>query len=174
MIASQTQSLIEDIKNCINQCSNYVDENNIFGDYQWTQTIKAFLGRLGSTKGYRICASGAEESFESEWLYDLVWFKENEKGYLIEVPLVVESEWKQNLKDIKFDFEKLLVSKSPLKLMICNCKESTKASTLNYFQESINACPFVNTEEKFLIAILDLVGSDANGFTFHQLSKTIS
>ena len=167
----KNENLIQELQQCIIDCSNNIESNKILGDYEWTRQIKSFIGRLGISKGYKVCASSHEQDFENEWLYDLVWYKENDTGFLIDVPLVVESEWKQNLKDIKFDFEKLLLANSGLKLMICNSKEKHKQSILNYFQEAIEFCPFIQISDEYLVAILDLIGSDADKFTFHVFKK---
>lgn len=166
--------LIQDLKDCIIKCSEHISSNHLFGDKRWTDSIKDFIGRLGEDKGFKICASTDDKLYDSEWLYDLVWYKENEEGFIIEVPLVVESEWKKDLiKDIKFDFEKLLLAKSQLKLMICNCEEDDQESYISYFQKAINICPMVIEGEEFLIAILNLVSGDADEFSFHLLTKTV-
>jgi len=83
--------------------------------------IKKLLGDLGKRLGYKVCASTWDKKYNSEWLYDLVWYRENDEEYLVEVPLVVECEWGTNTKKhIKFDFEKLLLAKAGIKLMICS------------------------------------------------------
>lgn len=145
---------------------------NVFGEEKWTEEIKNSLGELGRDNNFSICASTLDKDYECEWLYDLVWYKENENGYLIDVPLVVESEWKTDLiKDIKFDFEKLLLAKSRVKLMICGCNEKKMGSYLEYFQAAIDVCPLVDDRDNFLIAIVRMVGIDATGIDFYELSK---
>lgn len=155
----------------IQNCCKLIEESNNFKDSNWTETIKIELAKLGEKKGYETCTSTKGKEYEKEWLYDLVWYKENEQRYLIEVPLVVESEWKKDLKSIKFDFEKLLLAKSPTKLMICQANENDQKIFLDYFQEAINVCPFATKNEEYLISILKLVGNDADGFTFWMFQK---
>jgi hypothetical protein len=65
-----------------------------------------------------VCASGFEGKFEPEWLYDLIWYKNNSEVRLETVPLVLESEWAYDYYDIRFDFEKLLLANAPLKVMV--------------------------------------------------------
>jgi hypothetical protein len=82
---------------------------------EWTINLKEEIGKLGIQYGYSVRASG----FDKEWLYDIVWCKKDINGSLTSVSLVVESEWKRSLIEISYDFEKLLLSNSPIKLMIC-------------------------------------------------------
>ncbi|WP_153796431.1 hypothetical protein [Foetidibacter luteolus] len=113
------QSLINEIEQTLIQTNQQLIKNEVFGNTPWTREMKKALGNLGKSRGFKICAACKDEDFETEWLYDLIWYKENLKGNLIEVPLAVESEWSMGWKHIKFDFEKLLVANATLKLMIC-------------------------------------------------------
>jgi hypothetical protein len=88
------------------------------GDTAWTQKIKEVIGDIGIHHDYVVCASGFPEKFDGEWLFDLIWYKNNENGRLDNVPLVMESEWLKSYSDIRFDFEKLLVANSPIKVMV--------------------------------------------------------
>src|SRR5436190_1674783 len=88
------------------------------GDREWTTAIKRSLISLGHSKGYSVCAAGFPEECEREWLYDLVWYRNEPKDHLREIGLIVESEWSRYPQYIRFDFEKLLMGKSPLKLMV--------------------------------------------------------
>ena len=56
-----------------------------------------------------------------EWLYDVTWLKYEHEGerLLIEAPSVAECEW-GNKGDIDDDFEKLLLARAGIRLMIFN------------------------------------------------------
>src|SRR3954452_24202046 len=100
----QTSVLIEELKKSLALSCKEMIDNEVYGDLKWTQGLKKALCTLGSDYGYKVCTSTEKKDFENEWLYDLVWYKEDGGHFLIDVPLVVESEWKKNLeKDIKFD-----------------------------------------------------------------------
>lgn len=60
------QALIEEIKLCISQCEKYMETNSLLGSKNWTWQIKEFLGKLGKSKGCKVCASGKENNFECE------------------------------------------------------------------------------------------------------------
>ena len=79
----------------------------------WTRAIFKAIGDLGNKLGFEICTSSSEGEFDGGWLYDLVWYKTNKDGDLESIPLVLESEWYRDYKDIKYDFEKPKKEKSP-------------------------------------------------------------
>jgi hypothetical protein len=83
------------------------------GDKDWTRELFKELGRLGESKGFSVCCSGHGEP---EWLYDLVWLK-REEGVIIDVPLILESEWSGRSKIIR-DFEKLLLGRARHRVMV--------------------------------------------------------
>ena len=87
-------------------------------DTAWTRKIKEEIGRIGKKHDFRICASGFDGEADAEWLYDMIWYSNNQNNRLESVPLVLESEWALNYDDIRFDFEKLLLANSPVKVMI--------------------------------------------------------
>jgi len=80
-----------------------------------TNLIKERIGNIGYDNNYDVSSSYHGDS----WLFDLVWYKNNSEGFLEKVGLVLESELSNRKWDgLKFDFEKLLVANSDLKVMI--------------------------------------------------------
>lgn len=147
-------SIIETLNNKV----DYFHDNKVTGDFEWTQGLKKVLGGLGEEKGYVVCASGFKSWLEAEWLYDMTWYKEEGKGEearLIEVPLVVESEWNLDFKHIKYDFEKLLVANAIHRLMICQAKKDRFDFLWKYFEDAVAKYPHLKKDDRFLIAILD-------------------
>ena len=94
------------------------------GTTHWTKAIKTELCKRGRALGCRARASvGFSREFEREWLYDVTW-TEYSRGYepgaqnqLLDVHLVAECEL-GNFIEIKNDFEKLLLARATLRLMI--------------------------------------------------------
>lgn len=94
----------------------------------WTKALNKLLYELAKTKDrkYQVACKN-EPRDNTEWLYDLVWYTENDFG-INDVHLIVESEWEkpkrfQNEKydyfiQIKYDFEKLMLARCSTKLMI--------------------------------------------------------
>src|SRR4051794_25171184 len=95
--------LEEQIITVLNNAVEELHANGIQGDDSWTRKFKERLAELGESLGCKICTSGFKDIYNNEWLFDMVWYKENEKQQLVDVPLVVESEWRKSLKHIKFD-----------------------------------------------------------------------
>jgi hypothetical protein len=54
---------------------------------------------------------------KAAWLWDMTWVELSE-GKLIDLPLALESEWLRTFDEILFDFEKLLVCRARLRVMI--------------------------------------------------------
>lgn len=131
------------------------------------RTTKLFevLTLLGDKLGYKVCSHFLSKKFMNEylnedgkpkfvnreWLYDLVWYTEdNVRGYSpTDFPLLVESEWGKKRpgdktgdmqSEIKYDFQKLLLSNTGLRLMIFRIKEEGDLDDLTlYFHEAIDA-----------------------------------
>lgn len=95
------------------------DKNNGRGwsDTKWTSEIKNSLVEKGHTLGYEVSCSGCNDADCGEWLYDLAWYKYDKNRILKSLALAVESEW-GSYDEIKYDFEKILVSKAEYKLLI--------------------------------------------------------
>ncbi len=93
------------------------------GEAPWTAAVKEAIFTVGRCLDYSVAASGIPGA-DPEWLYDIVWYKnvaDNDKQYLSEVPLVAECEWGK-LKDIRYDFEKMLMAQSRYKLLVFQAK----------------------------------------------------
>jgi len=75
------------------------DEKKYLGDRIWTTRLKERIGDLGQREfGYCVATAGFRDKFEIEWLYDVVWYVADEKGRLIKIPLIVESEWDRSIQ----------------------------------------------------------------------------
>ena len=103
----------------------------------WTKRIKDALAAIGTRSRLHVCPGNAPGD-EHEWLYDLVWYRNNENSRLEQVPLVLESEWNMDPYDIRVDFEKLLVATSPLKVMVCQNHADKVKETLTSLECGIN------------------------------------
>jgi hypothetical protein len=147
---------VEEIISNLSESGNEAYLMKLKGNASWTKLIKQNLSKLGAELGFETCASGTDYQTHNEWLYDLIWFKEEGEGMLrrmIDVPLIMESEWNLSFDDIKYDFEKLLLGNSPVKLMICQSKSPNEL--FPYFEDSISKFMLQRTNETYIIAILD-------------------
>lgn len=120
------------------------------GDRVWTTQLKEDIGTLGEKYDWTVCAGGFKDRFEGGWLYDLVWYKET-NGHLSEVYLVLESEWGKHRTHIKYDFEKLLLAKSALKVMVFQTNNQEIEDLFKFLEEGIRAFPLQSTDETYLL-----------------------
>jgi len=94
----------------------------------WTLAVQSALQDMGEKAGKGIehfCTRTAKQTGTGEFLLDAVWWRRVTPNEVEHIALAVESEfaaWVKNREEVATevvkDFEKLLVIKSPLKLMI--------------------------------------------------------
>lgn len=159
-----------EIKNALKAVCEKLNDRK-YSDSEWTHNIKKNLAELGEKNNSLICTSGFGSNYNSEWLFDLVWYKEEGTGHnarLIDVPLVAECEWNMAFKHVRFDFEKLLTSNARLRLMICYSHPNEIDGLKVYFKEAINKYPLLQQGARFLVAILN---SHTNEFMFEPYIK---
>jgi hypothetical protein len=111
----------------------------------WTHKIKEVVGGIGKKHDFSVCASGFVGGDWGEWLYDLVWYRNNKDKRLASVPLVLESEWHLDGFEIRVDFEKLLLANSPLKVMVFQSREEDVEATFEKLTCGINEYSFEGT-----------------------------
>jgi len=113
--------------------------SNKFTDPEWTIAIQAIFSKLGHQENCKVAANrkkvgrgfepirqivAGETPDHNEWLYDVLWWHEDKPWFMIDVPLVAESEW-GNDNAFKYDFQKLLLARSKYKIMIFECRDHT-------------------------------------------------
>lgn len=92
------------------------------GGKDWTKAVKTMLCELGQKLGYQVGASGLNFGY-GEWLYDVTWLEYSHgwepslQNQLVAARLVAECEW-GGPAAIKDDFEKLLLARASVRLMI--------------------------------------------------------
>ena len=112
----------------------------------WTHAIKSELCQAGQYLGYYVCTSGVTGANHGEWLFDQVWMNWiPDPGRLIRIGLAVECEWSLRRNDILDDFEKLLVARAEVRLMIFQARTA----------QDVNA-------------LFDLLRAETQEFTQHQ------
>jgi hypothetical protein len=122
------------------------------GDTIWTRAIKSALKDLGKSKGYGVCTAGfTNEECDNEWLYDMVWYRNNPPDFLGEIGMIFESEWNQDPSVIKYDFEKLLVGKSPVKVMVFQDFKDNLPNLWSMLEAGIHCFKTERTNEKYIL-----------------------
>ncbi|MYA28459.1 MAG: hypothetical protein F4090_02745 [Nitrospira sp. SB0672_bin_25] len=129
---------------------------------EWTMKVKLLLTKLGNEKGYEVavtgegCTWGAKGGKGSEWMCDVIWAdlsKDKSLGELLRsIPLAAECEWgnKQNVWD---DFQKLLVIRADIRVLIFECNSRRAASRLvEEFKQQIEVFKSSQKGDKYLFA----------------------
>lgn len=116
-------------------------------DRVWTRQLKDDIGTLGERHGWTICTGGFKDRFEAGWLYDLIWYDEAD-GHLSEVYLVLESEWGRSRLQIKYDFEKLLLAKSTIKVMVFQTNNVEIEALFKYLEDGIRSFPLLQSRDE--------------------------
>ena len=88
-----------------------------------------------------------------EWLYDVTWCDSDRDGWLRSIPMVAEGEW-GNLGDIDDDFQKLLVARAKIRVMVCDAGYADGGTTAiaNRFSEWVGAFEGAQGDTYLLIA----------------------
>ncbi|MFQ5456352.1 MAG: hypothetical protein ACE5EA_09150 [Nitrospirota bacterium] len=130
---------------------------------KWTSEVKSRIVTLGEKQGYwvytdskvmmKLPNGGKNRDVDvGEWLYDLVWL-EYEEDVLINTHLLLESEWDTTQKEIDDDFEKLLLGKSELKVMIFSAENRTDfLQKINRMKMKIQGFKHTQSGEKYLFS----------------------
>jgi hypothetical protein len=117
----------------------------------WTRQIMDEIGAFGIENEWEVCTAGFPDRFHGGWLYDLVWFRNDPTGHLADVGLVLESEW-GGVPEIKYDFEKLLLAKADLKVMVFQADDRSTATLLDYLEKAIRTFREKNASEIYVLA----------------------
>lgn len=130
-----------------------------------TKAVKNKLSEIGQDKfGCYVCASGVQTANCGEWLYDVTWLEYDCDGSLVDAHLAAECEW-GNSGDIDDDFQKLLLARASVRLMIfggwdeCGSKRKLDwiANEIGNFKPSLD-------EDAWLLAACE--GSDEKDWSF--------
>ena len=120
-----------EIMHAVREGLNNLKIDNLESTREWTRAVKTELCEIGRSRfNYKVGASGVNNGGFGEWLYDVTWLEyERERDglkwpatALIEAHLVAECEWgnDRNNEYIIEDFEKLLLARAGIRLMIFN------------------------------------------------------
>ena len=136
----------------------------------WTEQVMTRLCRWGLKKKWWVGAKGMHIREEmkkyakkhggtigSEWLYDFTCLEYNDDGWLKGIPLVAECEW-ASVDHINEDFEKLLLARADVRIMIFNGnhyregEKSISSDGLRDFRQYIKECEHTRPGDTYLFA----------------------
>jgi hypothetical protein len=129
-------------------------QRGALADASWTSHIKKRLCDLGHHNGFEVRTEGCSEADAGEWLFDLVWLKKHAGGeQLTGMPLVMQLEWGQHLKEIVTAFEKLLVSKAGHKVIVFQRSSPDQVkNAITILMDRIGSFQPLSPDERYLLA----------------------
>lgn len=146
-------------------------DNNAYTETDWTNGIKFVFSAIGHELGYKSFFSldkKGRRSFEkiqqdiqeilsvsipdhgNEWLYDIVWWGQDDLGYAEDIPLVAESEWKMSISAIQHDFQKLLLAKSKYRILIF---QGNHKAIFEWLEMQIRRLQLTQAEDRYLFCV---------------------
>jgi hypothetical protein len=146
---------IDEIEDQICKAIRSVPIDSLKGDGAWTKAIFKAIADLGTRLNYKICSSRSDGEYDGGWLYDLIWYENDDTGQLKSLPLVLESEWDKNYDGIKYDFEKLLIARAKYKIMIFQAKREKVSQYFKQLQSGIEAFHVASEDESYLLMCFD-------------------
>ena len=145
-----------------------IKANRIWRDADWTRLIKCKFDKVGTEWKYKVCATGFGP-WRREWIrYDMMWVEmTNEDRDLARVALVLESEWlKKSEEDIEPDFQKLIVARADLRVMIFQQRTLEQVRTvMGTLERQAKAFEQKQKGDRYLLAALSKGNFDFHSFT---------
>ncbi|WP_299621022.1 hypothetical protein [Pelagibius sp.] len=177
------------ICNTLNQITGHFGQKADYRNGPWTRQILTRLAKLGKKQnrhengaGIWVYASKTDAETETspsvadggEWLFDLCWLDyagRDTWAQLRTVPLVAEIEW-GNQGDIIDDFQKLVLARARLRLMIFAA--SSRAAVIELFDKLMRFADEFGDQEQNDRYLLCGYDAEKGQFIFKMPDRTIS
>jgi hypothetical protein len=135
-----------------------------WGRPEWREEVISAVGAAADRAGYRWLS----HSSRSEWLWDGV-AQEWQGHSLIGVPLTLEVEW-HGWAEIKYDFEKLLVSRAEHRVMVCSAGSRAGAErNISRLRAMIDAFRLNRSGDRYFLACWHGRADAAGEFVFELI-----
>lgn len=159
--------VIRDIQKGLKEIKDRLSKNGA-SDKEWTREVLTKIGKLAKDHGSLAYTSKGEPK-RGEWLYDLCWLDyegDGEKAKLLRMPLALESEWGTD-QDVADDFQKLMVSRAELRVMVFGGRNTTTEKTVDLLASYVRSFKDGAESDRYLLAGYD---GDKIGFRFFVLN----
>ena len=141
--------------------------------------VKTKLCEIGRVKfGCRVCAKSVKNADYGEWLYDVTWleYEDDCDNTLIGAHLAAECEW-GDCDHIYDDFQKLLLARASVRLMIFNGKDKCGSEKrAAWLAEKVGKYKVSCDEDAWLLAVWERNDNEKRGwwFRFFTIEKDAS
>ena len=110
---SVEKKVVDSLHELHTQSKSWSDAKSRAAEY--TRSVKKAVGGVGKKLGFAVCST----EHDCEWLYDLCWCEQDENDLVLNMPLVMESEWHRGYGPLLDDFQKLLVARADHRIFLC-------------------------------------------------------
>ena len=147
-----------------------ISKSQLIGNTAWTQAIMNSLTALAYAPPYGYYVYGKKcnnvDNTITGCLYDMLWYSPKTLSYLpgdntifYKIHLVLECEWKRNVGEIMYDFQKLIQARADHRVMIFESDDTDLM--IDRMIEYAELSPLSVKGDRFLIAALH-----ADDYTF--------
>lgn len=156
MAIADVEKLLPKIREGLEEAFEMLQEK-ANGNGDWTRGVLNAMNRLPEKlpddlrKGIQVCPNKMSPKGAGEWLLDLIWYRmtDDDKN-LREIVLAMESEWSHYTWDVKYDFEKLLVVRASIKILIA---ENYHGDVLSMVEGELKSYADSTIGETYLVAL---------------------
>jgi hypothetical protein len=139
---------------------------------EWTLAVKEVLARLGSERHLEVRCNFGGKASSSEFMLDVLWCTGDSPSE--GVSLACESEWEETVEQVSRDFQKLLITKAPQKLLIYTDREPTGGRVRDRIKKDMEQYPYHVEEEEYIFLGLDWQGkADAHRYTVKSSGRNL-
>lgn len=154
---------IEIVKILENLATESNDNGWLWNRGRWTKEIKSHLCNLAKNNLYEVSSNQCDGATWGEWLYDMTWYKEDQYGNMISMPLILECEWNPDIP-IDPDFQKLIQSRAERRIYIFEQSENCKIKQkIDRHKQEISKFNYSHAGDRYLFAG---IGWKPRDFTF--------
>lgn len=127
------------------------------GNTMITKALLQEIGKVGIANKYTV----KSKEHKKEWLFDMVWYRANERHKITEFNLALESELSQSAEwGLQEDFDKLLTTNAQYRIFICFAKPRVENpecvnTRISFFNEIFATCTTLPKGSRILALIWD-------------------
>lgn len=171
-MSTQTDS-INALCSALDEVATHPDLRDESRRKPWTLEVKTALCRWGVKQGFCACAHGVKDRFRDlpkkkrpryEWLFDVTCLTYRGR-YPDRVALVAECEWGGE-DEIYDDFEKLLVARAEIRLMVFDADQLPKGNRFRKFEKYVKRFGRTRREDTYILAAYS---EEVSGFEYRQI-----
>lgn len=122
-----------------------------------TRTALTIFGELGHELGFAVCCKRGcyGKADDGEWLFDQLWYANHptKKGFLVRVPMALESEFSNSEPAIDNDFPKLLLVRADVRVWLWQSLAARKH--IDIYKDQIREFRYSLPSDEWVFGVYD-------------------